>query len=309
MADRYYTLMLIPEQTTQVKKVLLPVKLLKGIVIGVGATLLFFVFCLYFSLRYFQENGKFQLAVTKSQKMESQFQQLQNRLASSEQTLLRVRNLEQKLRVILQAGEVSQNTGIGPLTPGDEEALNAEGREGSSLAQSGSLGDFQVDPVSYRVSDLQSRSIMQEQSLQELYELLQDQKSLLEATPSVWPARGFITSRFGYRISPFTGSSQFHEGLDIADDAGTPIKAPASGVVINVETHEGFGKVITLDHGYGIVTRYGHLSEIFVRPGMRVKRGEVIAAIGNTGRSTGPHLHYEVRVNGAPANPMRYILD
>lgn len=312
MANRYYTLMFIPDQTTQVKKVLLPVRVMKGILIGAGVAVLLAALSFFFTLRYFHEAGQFRLAVSKSQRMESELQQLQNRLSSSEQTLLRVRNLEQKLRVILQAGDVSQASaasGIGPISRNDEDAYNADAPGQLGGPAGGAFAEGQSEGANYRVSDLQNRAILQEQSLQELYELLQDQRSLLDATPSVWPTRGWVTSRFGYRVSPFTGTSQFHEGLDIADNPGTSVRAPANGLVVSVETHEGFGKVVTIDHGYGLISRYAHCSETFVKAGQRVRRGEVISSVGNTGRSTGPHLHYEVRLNGVPVNPMRYILD
>ncbi|MEK7828495.1 MAG: M23 family metallopeptidase, partial [Deltaproteobacteria bacterium] len=114
---------------------------------------------------------------------------------------------------------------------------------------------------------------------------------------------------FGYRISPFTGLRQMHEGLDIANAVGTPVFAPADGIVSKVDRENGLGKTISINHGYGIVTRYGHFSDIYVHVGKRVKRGEKVAAVGNTGRSTGPHLHYEVLVNGINVNPEKYILN
>jgi murein DD-endopeptidase MepM/ murein hydrolase activator NlpD len=100
-----------------------------------------------------------------------------------------------------------------------------------------------------------------------------------------------------------------HRGLDIAADIGTPIRSPATGIVTAATVDSGYGKVITVDHGHGIVTRYGHCSQMYVKAGQKVRRGDVIGAVGNTGRSTGPHLHYEVRLQGVPVNPERYILE
>jgi murein DD-endopeptidase MepM/ murein hydrolase activator NlpD len=152
-------------------------------------------------------------------------------------------------------------------------------------------------------------SELKEQSVLSLWSALSDRQSLLAATPNVRPTRGWITSRFGYRISPFTGRPSFHAGIDIAASPGTPIVAPADGIVSFVGFDQGYGKILTIDHGYGVTTRYGHASQIFVRMGQRVSRFDVVASVGSTGRSTGPHLHYEVRVNGVPRNPMLYILD
>jgi len=140
-------------------------------------------------------------------------------------------------------------------------------------------------------------------------EFLKDQKSLLASTPSLWPTRGWVTSGFGYRPYPFTGNEKMHEGIDIATRIGTPVVAPADGVVTFVGSEGSFGNLIVIDHGYGISTRFGHLSEIYIRVGKRVRRGDKIAAVGDTGRCTGPHVHYEVRLNGVPVNPANYILD
>jgi murein DD-endopeptidase MepM/ murein hydrolase activator NlpD len=147
------------------------------------------------------------------------------------------------------------------------------------------------------------------ESLKGLENLLQDKRVQLANTPSIWPARGWFTSGFGYRISPFTGLRQMHEGIDISNRIGSPAYAPGDGLVTNIGREWGFGKILVISHGFGITTRYGHLSKINVKIGQKVKRGQKIAEIGSTGRSTGPHLHYEVKVNGVPVNPLKYILN
>ena len=123
------------------------------------------------------------------------------------------------------------------------------------------------------------------------------------------PAHGWITSYFGTRHNPFVGVKTFHGGIDIANRIGTPIYAPADGIVTATGTSGGFGLVVKIDHGYGLVTKYGHNSRIVVKTGNRVKRGEKIAEIGNSGRSTGPHCHYQVEVNRKPVNPLLFILE
>jgi murein DD-endopeptidase MepM/ murein hydrolase activator NlpD len=142
-----------------------------------------------------------------------------------------------------------------------------------------------------------------------LWESLSERQSLLNSTPNMRPAKGWFTSRFGYRVSPFTGRSALHTGLDIAAAPGSPVYAPADGIVTYAGYDEGYGKMITIDHGYGVTTRFGHNAQIYVQVGQKVSRWDVIASVGNTGRSTGPHLHYEVRVNGVPRDPALYILD
>ena len=141
----------------------------------------------------------------------------------------------------------------------------------------------------------------------ELYQFLENQKNLLASTPSIWPTKGWLSSRFGYRISPFTGGREFHKGIDISTRLNTPVTAPSDGIVVRVGRNGGFGKMITIQHGYGLVTKYAHLEKILVKKGQTVKRGDKIGLAGNTGRSTGPHLHYEVHLNGVPVNPVRYV--
>jgi len=138
---------------------------------------------------------------------------------------------------------------------------------------------------------------------------LEKKKNLLASTPSIRPVEGWITSGFGYRESPFTGERSFHAALDISNKAGTKIIATADGKVSYAARKALLGKLVTIDHGYGRVTRYAHLKKILVKPGQQVKRGDVIGLMGNTGRSTGPHLHYEVRINGTPIDPVKYILN
>jgi murein DD-endopeptidase MepM/ murein hydrolase activator NlpD len=156
---------------------------------------------------------------------------------------------------------------------------------------------------------VQQASSVQENSFASLLKSLEGKRNLLAATPSLRPTRGWVSSKFGYRVSPFTGRKEFHKGLDIATRKGTPIIAPADGIVTYSGKKWLIGKMMTIDHGYGMVTRYGHLYKMNKKKGDRIKRGEVIALVGNTGRSTGPHLHYEVRLNGVPVNPTKYILD
>ena len=159
------------------------------------------------------------------------------------------------------------------------------------------------------LKELRLVTVTQEDDLQNLLVYLEDKESLLAATPSIRPTDGWLTSGFGYRISAFTGKREFHKGIDIATRIGRPIVAAADGIVTYVGYKGGFGNVAVLEHGYGFSTIYGHCSKVIARVGERVARGQIIARVGSTGRSTGPHLHYEVRVRGVSVNPAKYILD
>ncbi len=136
-----------------------------------------------------------------------------------------------------------------------------------------------------------------------------EQSERLSRIPSIVPVRGLMGSGFGWRRDPFTGLRQFHRGLDVSAPEGTPVRAPADGIVVKTERNGGYGRVLYISHGDGVVTRYGHLSAYKVRPGARVRRGDVIALVGSSGRSTASHLHYEILVRGQHVNPMKYISD
>ncbi len=142
-----------------------------------------------------------------------------------------------------------------------------------------------------------------------LNQFLDEQKRRLASTPSIWPTRGWLSSRFGQRVSPFTGKKEFHEGIDISTRMSSPILVTADGRVAFSGWERGYGRVIRIDHGHGIETKYAHLKKSMVKKGQHVKRGETIGLVGNSGRTTGAHLHYEVHRNGQTVNPLRYILN
>ena len=136
---------------------------------------------------------------------------------------------------------------------------------------------------------------------------LHEQKSILAATPSIWPVEGWVTSEFGVRESPFRSGVEFHKGLDISTRFGKEIVAPADGLVIVSAYDQQDGNFVKIDHGRGLATGFAHLSRMAVKQGMRVKRGDIIGYVGDTGRSTGSHLHYAVFVNNVPVNPRKYL--
>lgn len=132
-------------------------------------------------------------------------------------------------------------------------------------------------------------------------------KLLLDSIPTAWPSSGRISDRYGYRHDPFTGRKTFHEGLDIAAAYGSGIKAAASGKVIKSGSISGYGRAVIIDHGHGLCTLYGHSSKLLVKVGQTVKKGETIAKVGSSGRSTGPHIHFEVLLNNSPVDPLKYL--
>jgi murein DD-endopeptidase MepM/ murein hydrolase activator NlpD len=177
-------------------------------------------------------------------------------------------------------------------------------KEGEQASQAQLLGRLYQD-----LEQLEREIALRAESLQAVTEYLSRQKDRLVATPALWPTEGYVSSRFGPRTSPFTGQPQHHTGIDIAAPPGTPIRAPADGVVTFAGTLPGYGHALVLTHGYGFKTFYGHNQRNQVSKGQTVKRGQVIAFVGNTGYSTGAHLHYEVLLNDQPHDPLKYVVD
>lgn len=159
------------------------------------------------------------------------------------------------------------------------------------------------------LNNLDTEVSLQTNAKAELHKFLKNQMSVLARTPSIWPTKGWVSSRFGYRVSPFTKEKEFHSGLDIVTRNKAPIVSPADGIVASLSREYGYGNILTINHGNGLKSRYAHLTKSLVKKGQYVKRGEKIALVGSSGRSTGPHLHYEVYLNGVPVNPSRYILN
>ena len=185
------------------------------------------------------------------------------------------------------------------LPGGEEPVADGEG---------GVLDAASIARIQRRAQQLMLRSQHRRDSFNAMLEELDGKRHRLASTPSVWPTDGWVTSRYGYRTSPFTGQRKFHAGLDIAADVGTPVVAPARGKVVFVGRKGPLGKTLIIDHGYGIRTTYGHTSALHVKRGEEVERGDRIADVGSTGRSTGPHLHYGISVGEKSVNPSDYII-
>jgi murein DD-endopeptidase MepM/ murein hydrolase activator NlpD len=197
---------------------------------------------------------------------------------------------------------------------GEDGYQDEMGLGGPELVDSNSLPSsnlFNNELNSYMRSDLallHRKAMLVEERLSAAESAYKTRQELLDSVPSLLPANGWFASGFSYRTDPFTGKKRFHKGLDISCDHGTPVYAPANGVITRRGRNGGFGKSISINHGNGIVTRYAHLSKFNVSKGQRVKKGDLIGYVGSTGRSTGPHLHYEVHKNGKAVNPMKYII-
>lgn len=254
-------------------------------------------------------------------------QALQERLVSLEQTVSAAEAELEQIRQ-QQAHLSALSGGYGPLDAEESKLLGTVDRPGrlplpgedgtpmeeppSSTARGGGRGGgesltvAQAEAVGQRATRLLDALRRMGPELERLISVAWARQDTM---PSIWPTQGFLTSGFGMRRSPINREWKFHQGLDIGAPRGTPVVASAAGVVVRSEYTSGYGNLVEIDHGDGVVTRYGHNSRRLVEVGDPVLRGDVIATVGSTGQSTGPHLHYEVHIDGEPVDPAEYILD
>ncbi|WP_373044850.1 M23 family metallopeptidase [Vulgatibacter sp.] len=302
MANRTYTLMVIPDRDSHTRRYRVQTRWLVRGGVALGLVLLALAGAGIHYASVLDRLGENRLLRDENTQLRTQLRLVQEKIVHIDETLDRVERFDQKLRAITALDDTERGLPIGPVDgPQGEEEPGAE--------QAGIGGNEPDEAIDDRLESLVEEAARNERSLAELHRYFEDQRSLLASTPSVWPARGWVTSDFGLRVDPYTAERVMHRGMDIANRPGTPVIAPADGVVVYAGVEGGYGKVLVVDHGYGVKTRYGHLADFAVRLGERVKRGQKLGGVGNTGRSTGPHLHYEVRVNGIPENPRKFLLE
>ncbi len=211
----------------------------------------------------------------------------------------RIRQFDNQIKVLVGSKSTAEESNIGGIET-DDFKIDMLPLHRQELASRKIL--------SY-IRDLKKDSQLEEIAQQDLIVYMNESAQKLASIPSIVPSQGFITSRFGYRMSPFTGTKRMHKGLDIAAATGTKIVAPADGKIVFADRDGAYGLCVEVDHGNGIKTRYAHMSKISAKSGSMIKRGELIGLVGNTGRSTGAHLHYEVMVNGVHTDPLAYIVE
>lgn len=314
MANRFYTIMIVPERSSAVRRIQIPKRAIAYALLGASGLFAIGAFLFIHYLYVVQQATQNRSLKEENIALRGNLKLLRDQVEGISDTLERIDRFSVKLKAITQLSDSERSLAIGPVQNAKEDGPAA--RE-VKMAK-GELVDSEDEPIDSalsahlldaRLEDLSYEARKQEEDVRDLQEYFQDQKTLLATTPSIWPARGWMTSSFGVRSDPFTGTRVMHKGLDIAAPAGTQIVAPSEGVVIYAALRGGYGKIVVLDHGFGVQTHFGHLLEAAVKPGDKVERGQVIGTIGSTGRSTGVHLHYEVRVHGIPENPRKFILD
>jgi murein DD-endopeptidase MepM/ murein hydrolase activator NlpD len=290
MDQRYSTIIFVPHARAKFRKLKVSHRLLFSVLSVLTSSL-----CLstFFSVQYFtslSQTHELSKLRHENKDLQTANEQFSKSVESLRGQLRTVEDRTRKLAIfagISSLDDSAQQGGVGGLRPAD-------------------LGD---NPYRDDVDKMAFRSKRLEGDLSVLEQKLVAQSQLLASTPSIAPVRGILTDGFGGRSDPFTGETGNHNAVDISSAVGQAVRAPADGIVVKAEWANGYGNVIYLSHGYGYSTRYGHLSSYAAKPGQHVKRGDIIAYVGSTGRSTGPHLHYEVRLNNNPVNPLEYILN
>ena len=300
LAKHFYTVLVLPDATAPARKFHIRTPVLAGLA---GAAMVVLAAGAFFCYQYVTLHVR--LLELKQLRLEaSDRQTLAAQLRQVDAELARLRDLDRRVRGVvgLTAGAAAPPP---PLAQGGADTVSRNALLDALRQRTGRFGEEAHRDLAALGQELSTR----ERSLRELQAYLEEKAGLLAATPTILPVRGLVTAGYGYRKSPFTGAREFHEGLDIAAPYGTPILATADGVVAFAGPLAAYGNVVFLDHGRGFATFYGHNSTNRVREGQRVHRGDILAYVGTTGRTTGPHVHYEVHIKGVLANPLKYTVD
>jgi len=261
------------------------------------------VFGFFFRSYYTKTVDKYTLSRLRAENvlLRERLTAFERKLDQLSSTMMQLVESDTRLRVMANLETIDEDVrklGVGGSLPNEEELREVN----PAVAE-------EVESVSSNLDELIRQTELQFRSFQEIKSHLEKANDLRDHTPSIRPCAGWMVSGFGYRKDPFTRTRKFHEGLDIGAPVGTPVYATADGTVESIKYYtRGYGLTVVLDHGYGYKTVYAHLSISKVKRYQRVSRGEVIGLVGNSGKSTGPHLHYEVRVTGQARNPLTYII-
>ncbi len=301
------TLMVVPRANQGIRSYRIPI----GIVYGLLLFLLFSVFASGHSVLRTAELSRQRREVTRltsdNQQLEIEVSSIQMKVDGLTTELAELTRFEERIRVVADLDPIDDDVRLvgigGPVAGGRRDLIDWRLRN--------ELAGNPADDSQRDVKLLARQSRLLRASFDEVLKSLGERKSELEHTPSIMPVESvnsWMTDRFGYRTDPFTGNRSMHYGLDISARRGEPIVATADGTVSFSGRKGSYGHTVEIDHGGGIVTRYSHATKLFVKRGQKVVRGQVIAAVGSSGRATAAHLHYEVRVNNRCVNPLKYIL-
>ncbi len=313
--SKYFTVMIMPETSAiEPRRMRVSRNLIIGGVVGAGLLMLSTIGAVAYAV-YHRDTAAQNVALrTERAQLEADLDAFTARLEKVDATVKRLREFDTKLRALTMVSDPDRHLAIGPVGgegSGTRAADDPEGEEESALRHDlfGGANARSAALVAQHLEAIDAAADATSSSLENLSSYLGDQQALLSATPSRSPTHGYVTSGYGMRVDPFTGLPQFHAGIDFSARMGAKVMATADGIVVTAGKKGAYGKVIELEHDTGLVTKYAHLSKINVKVGGQVRRGQIIGLVGNTGRSTGPHLHYEVRMRGVAQNPQRFLLE
>jgi murein DD-endopeptidase MepM/ murein hydrolase activator NlpD len=297
MAKKFFSVIIVPHTKTSTRTLTFSKRALKLLLGGVGVAVLVLGLFLadYFSMTFIR--AKYRTLVRENTEQKERIAETENTVKRLETTVANYEDYARKLNILMglkSADVIPGEPGIGGGDPGEG------GEPQASAPSSLSLGSIQS-------LVLKAESV--KKNLGSLVGVLENQAARLASTPTIWPTQGWVSSPFGYRIDPFTGRRTFHRGIDIATNFGNPVAAAADGSVTEATYDKFYGRTVIISHGNGVVTQYCHLEKYVVKPGQKVRRGDILGFVGNTGKALGPHLHYEVRINDTAVNPFNYILE
>lgn len=310
-SNRFYTILIVPEKTAGIKKIICPIWVIRSLSIAVAFIVILFGIMIFDYTYVMNQIGENKHLKTENKQLRQQIQIFENKIVAIETTMERVKSFATRLKVIMHLEDQGTNMQGKFSTPNSYHSKTEKlvSTPTSTLEFQANNDQDKVSPLEKKIFELSQKALSVEETLQDEYEILHNKKAFLAALPTSKPASGYFTSGFGIRKSPYGDRIKMHEGLDISNRLGTPIYSPADGEVIFSDSKTGYGLTLILNHGYGIETWYGHLKQFLVSRGERIKRGKKIALLGNSGRATGPHVHYEVHVNGYPVDPISFIFE
>jgi murein DD-endopeptidase MepM/ murein hydrolase activator NlpD len=299
MAKRRWTVVLVPHGSEPSKIIEVSYGVLKLFAAGIGVAAVIALLVGYATVSHTADLSQAARLQRENSLLSREIGELRDRLSNLADTLGKIAQRDARIRVLANLEPIDpqvQAAGIGGPT-----FTRALGGAAGSGARS--------EEIRVNLDALIRRANLLASSFQEAADSLSVHSARLAATPSIMPTKGWLSSAFSsMRTHPILHVARPHEGIDVTAPMGSPIEAPAGGVVLDAGWESGYGNTVTIDHGFGIVTKFAHASKILVKTGQRVSRGQHIALVGNTGLATGPHLHYEVHVNGRPVDPLKYVI-
>lgn len=312
-----YHIIIVPKDKAQTKTLKVSGFSLKVLIASVILSVPLFLVSVLSTIHYQNKLVTVKRDTYENQKLLKNKQEFIAKIATLEKKISLMDDTLGNLGKVMDVDVENMRAGLGPVAdtdlylPEDEmhAALESLDADSDKLVNEWieNNGNLSTDKFTAKMSRLQNDASFLNKKMQDLFEQSKDKIRFAGASPSELPIGGWVTSGFGLRNHPLSHNFKMHEGIDIASPPGSPIKAPAEGVVIFAGYSGGYGQVVVLDHGYGIVTLYAHASKLNVKLGDSVSRGDTLSFVGSTGASTGPHVHYEVRVDGIPTDPMSFV--